>query len=133
MNTIRLNSILIVAAALCGSRLALGARADDSSSGIAFSDPSKPGTLRIRVSHGEVAVHGAEVKAITVKSGSTTPVNSAPRKDGLRVLSASAELRPDRKGPTWPRSSTGTTAPAVRRPDFEVTVLPRYTAIIVFN
>jgi putative adhesin len=129
MNTIRLNSILIVAAALSGI-FAPAARADDSSSGIAFSDPSKPGTLRIRVSHGEVAVHGADVKVITVKSEST-PVNSAPRKDGLRVLSASASYVLTEKG-NVATLEYGYDGSGGSPADFEVTV-PRDTAIIVGN
>ncbi len=129
MNTIRLNSILIVAVALSGV-WAPWARADDSSSGIAFSDPSKPGTLRIRVSHGDVTVHGADVKAITVKSEST-PVNSAPRKDGLRVLSASASYVLAEKG-NFATLEYGVDGSGSSPAAFEITV-PRDTAIIVGN
>src|ERR1700685_4675441 len=129
MNTIRLNSILLVAAALSGA-FAPGARADDSSSGIAFSDPSKPGTLRIRVAHGEITVHGADVKAITVKSEST-PVNPAPRKDGLRVLSASASYVLAEKG-NVATLEYGVDGSGSSPANFEITV-PRDTAIVVGN
>jgi hypothetical protein len=129
MNYALLNSTLLVAAALAVAS-PVPARADDSSSSIAFTDPAKPGTLKIRVSHGEVTVHGADVKAVSVKSESM-PVNSAPRKDGMRVLSASASYVLSEKGNValleYGFDGSGG-APA----DFAVTV-PRNTSIIVAN
>ena len=129
MNTIRLHRPIILATAL--ALAAIGpARADDSTSSIAFSDPSKPGTLKIRVGHGEVAVHGADVKAITVTSESE-PVNSAPRKDGLRVLSASAGYVLSEKG-NVASLEYGTDGYSGAPTDFDITV-PRDTSIVVSN
>jgi hypothetical protein len=130
MKTIRINSTLIVAAALALASIG-AARADDSSSSsIAFSDPSKAGTLKIRVWHGRVTVHGADVKAVTVSS-EMPPVNSAPRNDGMRVLSASASYVLSEKGNVvsleyGADGSSGSSA------DFDVTV-PRETSVIVTN
>ncbi len=130
MKTIRLNSTLLVAAAL-SLVFATSARADDAaSSSVAFSDPAKPGTLKIRVSHGQVSVHGADVKAISVKSESA-PANPAPRKDGMRVLSASSSYLLSEKGNIalleYGFDGSGG-APA----DFVITV-PRSTSVVVGN
>ena len=66
------------------------ARAEDNSSTtIKFSDLTKPGTLKISVGHGDLHIAGVESSAgeLTVKSDAQ-PVTSAPRKDGLRVITA---------------------------------------------
>ena len=119
MKTLPFHSTLLLAAALA---LAFSgpARADDSSSSIAFSDPSKPGTLRIRVWHGQVSVHGADVKAISVTSD-TAPANSAPRKDGMRVLSEKGNVASLEYG------ADGSSGAPV---DFDITV-PRDTSVVV--
>jgi hypothetical protein len=129
MKTIRSCSSLLIAAALA---LAVShpARADESASQIAFSDPGKPGTLKIRVWHGEVTVHGGDVKEITVKSDSQD-ASPTPRKDGLRVLSASAGFVLSEKNNVatleyGPDGWTGGSA------DFDITV-PRTTSIVVAN
>jgi hypothetical protein len=129
MKTNRINSTLIAAAALALASIG-AARADDSSSSIAFSDPSKAGTLKVRVWHGQVTVHGADVKAVTVSS-EMPPVNSAPRKDGMRVLSASASYVLSEKGNVV-SLEYGTDGSSGGSPDFDVTV-PRDTSVIVTN
>lgn len=129
MKSIPLTPILLVAALLAAAP-AVPARADDSTSSVAFSDPEKPGTLKIRVFHGEVIVHGADVKAISVKS-ETMPGNPPARKDGLRVLSASASYNLFEKGNValLEYGVDGSGGPPA---DFEVTV-PRNTSIVVGN
>jgi hypothetical protein len=127
MKTPRFHASLLLAAALA---LLPGVRADEASSDIAFSDPAKPGTLKIRVWHGEVSVHGADVKVITVKSDST-PADPTPRKDGMRVLSASAGFTLSEKGNValLEYGSDGWTGGSA---DFDITV-PRDTRIVVGN
>src|SRR5208283_3575753 len=129
MKAIRFHSPVILAAALA-LVLAGRARADESSSSVAFSDPSKPGTLKIRLPHGAVSVHGADVKEITVAS-ELAPVNSAPRKDGLRVLSATASYVLSEKANVV-LLEYGTDGYGGAPADFEVTV-PRDTSIVVAN
>ncbi|HXQ80063.1 MAG TPA: DUF4097 family beta strand repeat-containing protein [Opitutaceae bacterium] len=129
MKTTKFHSPLVLAAALALASIG-SAGADDSSSSIAFSDPAKPGTLKVRVWHGQVSVRGADVKAVTVKSESA-PVNSPPRKDGMRVLSASSSYVLSEKGNvvTLDYGADGYSGgPA----DFDVTV-PRDTSIVVAN
>jgi DUF4097 and DUF4098 domain-containing protein YvlB len=127
MKSMNACSPLILAAALV---LAGNARADESASRIAFSDPSKPGTLKIHVWHGDVSIHGADVNEVTVKSDSTA-VMPTPRKDGLRVLSTSANFVLSEKGNVavleyggegWSGGSS----------DFDITV-PRSTSVVVSN
>jgi hypothetical protein len=117
--------LLAAALALAG---AVAARSDEATGTIAFSDPSKPGTLKIRVAHGQVSVHGADVKAVSVKSEST-PANSAPRKDGLRVLSTSASYVLAEKGNV---ATLDYGADGGGSADFDITV-PRNTSIVVAN
>jgi Putative adhesin len=122
-------SPLVLAAALALAP-SPGLRADDETTQIAFSDPSKPGTLRIRVIHGDVAVHGADVKEIAVKSESTAQ-SPTPRKDGMRVLSASSGYVLSEKGNvvTLEYGADGWSGGSA---DFDITV-PRSTSVIVAN
>jgi len=84
MNNLRLFIVLFATAAL---GLA-GARAGDrETSVIKFSDPSKPGTLRIAVSNGDLHVRGADATEVRVTSD-LQPAAAAQRKDGLRVLTS---------------------------------------------
>jgi hypothetical protein len=127
MKSTRLHTILLMGAALLAAPCA---RSETATSKVAFSDPSKPGTLRIRVWHGEIAVHGADVKEITVNSDSVPEVPT-PRKDGLRVLSSSAGFAVSEKDNVatldyGPDGWTGGSA------DFDITV-PRSTSVVVQN
>jgi len=58
---------------------------------IRFSDPAKPGRLKIYVAQGDLTVRGdASVDAIAVKSKLETKLTRVKRNDGLRVLSDTA-------------------------------------------
>jgi hypothetical protein len=82
MKTLRFCSSLVL-----GFTLLAGARAEETA--IKFSDPTKPGTLRVQMFRGDVRIKGADVKEVTVRSDSTA-VTKAPGKDGMRVISASS-------------------------------------------
>jgi hypothetical protein len=129
MKTIRSHSTLLLAAALAFAPMGV-AHADQSTSNIAFSDPAKPGTLKIRVWHGDVVVHGADVKEITVKSDSDDAAPT-PRKDGMRVLSTSSSYALTEKAnvATLEFGSDGWSTGSA---DFEITV-PKSTSVIVAN
>lgn len=58
---------------------------------IKFSDPGKPGTVKIMVPKGSVQITGSDDPAVSVKSD-LSPATKAPRKDGLRVLTSSASF-----------------------------------------
>lgn len=85
----RLFPSLLVAAALSVS-LFTAARAADDSSSIKFSNPAKPGTVKIILAHGSLRVKGADVAEVTVKSDAKPVGPKNVRKDGLRVISAAS-------------------------------------------
>ncbi len=129
MSSLTLFRSFLVAAAMT-LLLLTAARADDDTSSIKFSDPSKPGTLKIAVSNGDVSVHGADSSEITVRS-SAEPERKEQRRDGLRVLTSAASYSLSEKdnvitlthgSGTWPGSGG----------DFEITV-PRNTHVIISN
>jgi Putative adhesin len=129
MKNIRFHSSLLVACALALAPAGF-AHGDQAVSTISFSDPSKPGTLKVRVWHGDVTVHGADVKEITVKSDSEDAAPT-PRKDGMRVLSTSSSYALSEKNnvATLEFGSDGWSGGSA---DFDI-VVPRSTSVIVAN
>jgi len=123
----KINTSLILYSALALAPLGF-AQAAESTSAIAFSDPSKPGTLKVRVWHGDVTIRGADVNQISVKA-SADSAEPTPRKDGMRVLSTSSGYSFSEKGNvvTLEYSPEGWTEGSA---EFEVTV-PRSTNVIV--
>jgi hypothetical protein len=126
----RLRSSFLAAAGIAFT-LAVCVRADESTNTIKFSDPAKPGTVKISLGRGELHVQGADTAEVTVKS--QMEANSNKRtKDGLRVISASSGfsltekdnvVTVDASPNEWGRSSSS---------DFRLTV-PRNTTVIVQN
>jgi hypothetical protein len=129
MKTIRLHPLMLLAAAL--ALLPIGAaRADEATSQIAFSEPSKPGTLKISVWQGAVRIHGADVSEVAVKTA-TTAETPTPRADGMRVLSATSSYRLSENANVV-SLEYGTDGWGGAPADFEITV-PRATSIVVTN
>jgi len=104
--------------------------AEETPSILAFSDPAKPGTLKIQVGRGDLRIQGTDTTEVMVKSEAKA-ATKAPRKDGLRVLTAASSfsltekdnvITLDALGDGWAGSSA----------DFRITV-PRTTSIIVQN
>ena len=85
MKTHRLFPLLLAAVL---PLLPLASAHAEEASTIKFSDSSKPGTLKLQLARGDVRIKGADVAEISVKTDAK-PVNR-PRKDGLRVLTASS-------------------------------------------
>lgn len=127
----RLLPAFLLAAALAALFLT-AARADDTGNAtIKFSDPAKPGTLRVTVANGDVRIHGADTAEISVHTD-IKPQHSAPRKDGLRVLTTSSSYMLTEKSnvvtlayglDSWPGAGGG---------EFDITV-PRSTSVVVTN
>lgn len=125
----RLYSSLLFAAALALLFLT-AAHAEESTTTIKFSDPTKPGTLKVILAHGDLRIQGTDTTEIAVTSESKA-MTQAPRKDGLRVITASSGFSLIEKSNTvvldalsegWAGGSS----------DFKV-VVPRATNIIVAN
>ncbi|MCX6952339.1 MAG: DUF4097 family beta strand repeat-containing protein [Verrucomicrobia bacterium] len=86
----RLFPSLLIAAFLAACFLT-AARAEDGVTTIKFSDPAKPGTLKVALGHGNVRITGTDATEVSVKS-SAKPVSKAKNKDGLRVLTAATSF-----------------------------------------
>ncbi len=97
---------------------------------IKFSEPANPGTLKIRVGHGDVRITGikSDTGEITVKSDAQA-VTSAPRKDGLRVITAASSYALSEKANVITLDATENWAQG-RGGDFTITV-PKSTSVII--
>jgi hypothetical protein len=105
-------------------------RAETEPTTVKFSDPSKPGTVKIAVARGEIRVQGADTKEVLIKADAPARPKTA-RKDGLRVLTESATYSLNEKNnvisidafsDSWMGGAS----------DFQITV-PRGTNVIVSN
>ncbi|MEX2045514.1 MAG: DUF4097 family beta strand repeat-containing protein [Opitutus sp.] len=85
----KLHSSILVAAGLALVLATTARAADTTTSTINFSDPSRPGILKIQVARGDLAITGTGESGITVRS-EAPELKSVSRKDGLRVLSTSS-------------------------------------------
>jgi hypothetical protein len=126
-HSLRLHCSFVIAATVALVLLTT-ARAEENLSTIKFSDSAKPGTLKIVVGRGDLRIKGGDTPEISVKS-ELKPVTTKPRKDGLRVLTASSSFTLNEKDNivTLDALSEGWAgAPA----DFSITV-PRTTTVVV--
>ena len=108
--------------------LLTAARAEEGVTTIKFSDPAKPGTLKIVVGRGDLSIQGGTAAEISVKS-EAKPAATEPRKDGLHILTTSTgfTLKEKDNVATLDALSDGWAgAPA----DFSITV-PGNTAVVV--
>lgn len=120
-----------VVAALLAVTLLTAARGADDVTTIKFSDPAKPGTIKVSLARGSLRVKGAEVAEITVKSDAKPVTSKSVRKDGLRVLTAASSFSLTEKDNvvTLDAVSDGMHGGGS---DFTVTA-PRNTTIVVNN
>jgi hypothetical protein len=129
MNMLTLSASLLPRIALTLGCV-LAAHADDTTQTIKFSDPSRPGTIKISLGRGELRVQGAETNEVSIKSDADV-TSSKPRKDGMRVLSAASSFALSESdnvitldsGKDWGGGGNAS---------FQLTV-PRSTTIIVQN
>ncbi|MGH7944003.1 MAG: hypothetical protein ACREH8_17580 [Opitutaceae bacterium] len=129
MNILRISPALLAVAALAPG-LGVAAGAEESAQTITFSDPSKPGTVKISLGRAELRVQGADTSEVAVKSDARA-MTGKPRKDGMRVLSAASSFALTEQenvitldaGKEWGARGSA---------DFDLTV-PRNTTIIVQN
>jgi len=121
----RIRLTLAVLALACSQGVPTALRADESASHLAFSNPAKPGALKIHLWHGSIFLHGADVPDVVVTT--TSPAaHTAPRSDGLRVLTSTTGYTLAEKDNvmTLDYGWGGQAA------DFDVTV-PRSTSVVV--
>lgn len=84
----RLFPAFVIAAALTLVFLTV-ARADEGTASIKFSDPAKPGTLKVTLTNGDIHISGTDAADVTVKTD-LKPEAPEQRPDGLRVLTSSS-------------------------------------------
>ncbi|MEO5960932.1 MAG: DUF4097 family beta strand repeat-containing protein [Opitutaceae bacterium] len=110
--------------------LASSLHAEETTNTIKFSDPSKPGRLKIVVMKGDLQVQGADTTDVTVRSDAKSAPKAA-RKDGLRVLTDAGSFSLTEKDNviTLDTASDGWRGGSS---DLRVTV-PRNTSVIVQN
>ncbi len=128
MKSTRLHSSFLLAAGLGFAFFATGLRAQESGNTIKFSDPAKPGTVKIVAMRGDIRIQGADTGEVTVKTEAKA-VTRAPRKDGMRVLTASSSFALTEKDNvvTLDAASEGWHGGAS---DFNLTV-PRNTSLVI--
>lgn len=129
MKNHRLLPSLIVAAALALLFLSAARAEDDSDvSSIKFSDPSKPGTVKISLTNGDVRITGADRGDVSVRT-ELKPDTPTLRKDGLRVISSSSSYSLTEKNNVVLLTYGNESFPS-NGGDFDISV-PRHTNILV--
>ena len=128
MKTSRLFSSFLLAAAVAGLLLTAARAEEHETSSIKFSDPAKPGTLKISITNGDIHLTGADTAEVRVATD-LKPETPEVRKDGLRVITASASYSLTEKNNTVTLSYGAEGWPASGG-DFTITV-PRNTAIVI--
>lgn len=108
----------------------LAARADETTNTLKFSDPSKPGTVKISLGRGELRVQGAETNEVTIKSDAK--VTNVKRKDGMRVISAATSYGVREADNVITLDATSGEWGGRGNSDFRLTV-PLNTAVIVHS
>ncbi len=107
------------------------ARADENeTSTIKFSDPARPGTIRINIANGDLHIVGTDATEVSVQTD-LKPEAPALRKDGLRVLTSSSSYSLSERNNVV-TLSYGAEAWSGGSGDFKLT-LPRSTAVIITN
>lgn len=123
---IRLLSVLALAAACVATGLALDD--DTTTASVKFSDPAKPGTLRIDIPWGDLKVRGGDVAQITVRSSLNEKSKSKRTKDGLRRLDEEVSFELVEKDNIVTLSVSGDNAYGAQGAEFEIDV-PRSTSL----
>ena len=126
-----MKSIRLILSTLAAGALLASLRAEPTVSTIKFSDPAKPGRLEIRLARGDLRIQGTETTEVTVKS-EAKPAAQTPRKDGLRVISATSSFSLTEKDNLAVLDATADGWGGKSGADFALTV-PRHTAVVVQN
>ena len=126
----RIIQSVIVAGALLAATAAHARGDGESTSTIKFSDPSKPGTLRIELMIADIRVKGADTDEVSVTAD--TPIDDGrPRKDGLRQIGGGSAFRVHEKDNVITVDAGGDMGMMNRGPaDFDITV-PRNTNVVL--
>jgi len=130
MNNTRLYPSFLLAGAIALILFTAARAEDDETSTIKFSDPAKPGTLKLVLGNSDIEVHGADAAAVTVRT-ELKPERPEQRKDGLRVLTSSSSYSLTEKDNVV-TLSYGVNSWGGHGGNFDLTV-PRNTNVVVSN
>ena len=120
----------VIAALFAVIFLAAARAGEPTTTSIAFSDPARPGTVRVQLSRTAVRIQGGDTNEVTV-TADVPPATGKPRRDGLRVLTTASSFSLTEKdnvvtldaiGDSWAKGSG----------DLQI-VVPRSTSVIVQN
>jgi hypothetical protein len=131
MKTTRYYLLLPVAAWLLVAAPVSRAAGESEPSTIKFTDPAKPGTLRVVIAMGDVKVTGADVAEVIVATD-IAPATTKPRADGLRILSESATFSLTEKDNVVTLDAGQDLNFRGGQSRFDITV-PRHTCLMVSN
>ncbi len=125
-----LSPSVLLAAGIAFLLVPVARAADAGTSTIQFSDPAKPGTLKIQLARGNLSVKGTDTHEIKVRS-EVQPTAKKARQDGLRVLSSSSGFTLVERANTVTLECLDD-AGQHGRADFDV-IVPRNTNVVVQN
>ena len=136
MKTSRLYSSLIPVASVATLLLVTAittprAQAEENTTTIKFSDPAKPGTIKVKLKMGDVVITGTDDKMVTVQTEFESE-DAPTRDDGLRVLSESATYSLTEKDNVVTLDTGDSWAGFSNDAEFNVLV-PRNTNVVVAN
>ncbi len=105
--------------------------ADETTTSIKFSDPAKPGTLKISLGRGDLVVQGTDSPDINIRTNARA-AGSTVRKDGLRVISSAASFGLSEKDNVVSIDATSDMTGWKGGAEFKIKV-PKNTSVIVQN
>lgn len=112
--------------------LTVGLRAsDETTTNIKFSDPSKPGTLKISLGRGDLVVQGTDTPEVNIRTNARASGQTV-RKDGLRVISSAASFGLSEKDNVVTIDATSDMTGWKGGAEFKIKV-PKNTSVIVQN
>jgi|UniRef100_UPI00404A54A0 hypothetical protein len=121
----------VAALLLMTSITAPRAHGEENTTTVKFSDPAKPGTLRVNLKMGDVAITGTDDKEVSVQTEFESE-DAPTRDDGLRVISESATFSLTEKNNTVTLDTGDSWAGFSNDAEFIIHV-PRNTNIVVSN
>ncbi|HEY1107201.1 MAG TPA: DUF4097 family beta strand repeat-containing protein, partial [Opitutaceae bacterium] len=122
----------LVRISLLALALTVGLRAsDETTTNIKFSDPSKPGTLKLSLGRGDLVVQGEDTPEVTIRTNARAS-GSTVRKDGLRVISSAASFGLSEKDNVVTIDATADMTGWKGGAEFKIKV-PKNTAVVVQN
>jgi hypothetical protein len=119
---------VILASVLFAGAATLAAQ-DDSTATVAFSDPNKPGTLKVELMLADIRIIGADTKEVSVKADIPLDDGKPKRKNGLRSIGGGSSYRITEKDNVITLSS-GDFPHTHGMADLDITV-PRNTNIVL--